>query len=91
MTPESQHIDYKSIRIIQKGESGFKDLAQAAVCFANAQGGKLVIGIEDVNKMPPSEQTINVEDINKTLTRIRSLSFNAGLTASDVLTHPNGG
>jgi ATP-dependent DNA helicase RecG len=91
MTPESQHIDYKSIRIIQKGESGFKDLAQAAVCFASAQGGKLVIGIEDVNKMPPSEQTINVEDINKTLTRIRFLSFNVGLTASDVLTHPNGG
>lgn len=91
MTPESQHIDYKSIRIIQKGESGFKDLAQAAVCFANAQGGKLLIGIEDANKLPPSEQTINVEDINKTLNRIRSLSFNVGVTASDVLTHSNGG
>ncbi len=91
MNPESQHIDYKSIRIIQKGESGFKDLAQAAVCFANSQGGKLVIGIEDATKLPPNEQAINIEDINKTINRIRSLSFNVGLTASDILVATNGG
>lgn len=91
MNTESQHIDYKSLRIIQKGDAGFKDLAQAAVCFANAQGGKLVIGIEDANKMPPEGQKISIEDINKSLSRIRSLSFSVGITASEVLIHANGG
>lgn len=91
MIPESQHIDYKSIRTIQKGDSGFKDLVQAVVCFANAQGGRLVVGVEDADKTPPENQTIGTEDINKTINRLRSLSFNVGLTASDILTHANGG
>lgn len=91
MQEESKNIDYKSIRKIQQGDSGFKDLAVSAVCFANAQGGKLVIGIEDKTKAPLAEQVVTVEDINKTLNRIRSLTASVGLTASDILEHPLGG
>ncbi len=91
MQEESKNIDYKSIRKIQQGDSGFKDLAVSAVCFANAQGGKLVIGIEDKTKAPLAEQVVTVEDINKTLNRLRSLTSSVGLTASDILEHPLGG
>jgi ATP-dependent DNA helicase RecG len=91
MQEESKNIDYKSIRKIQQGDSGFKELAISAVCFANSQGGKLIIGIEDNNKMPLAKQHITVEDINKTINRLRSLTFNVGLMASDILEHTQGG
>lgn len=91
MTAENKNTDYKSLRIIQTGDKGYRDLAQAAVCFANAQGGKLVIGIEDIDKLPPENQEILVEDINKTLNRVRSLTFNVAISASEIFTHQNGG
>ncbi len=91
MIAENKNTDYKSLRIIQTGDKGYRDLAQAAVCFANAQGGKLVIGIEDIDKLPPQNQEIVVEDINKTLNRVRSLTFNVAISASEIFTHQNGG
>ena len=47
MSQESQNIEYKSIQKIRTGDKGFKDLAAECVAFANAQGGVMVIGIED--------------------------------------------
>lgn len=91
MQEESNTIDYKSLRKIQQGDNGFKDLAISVVSFANSQGGKLTIGIEDKNKAPLPDQKISVEDINKTLNRLRSLTFNVGLMASDILEHLEGG
>lgn len=91
MIAENKNTDYKSLRIIQTGDKGYRDLAQAAVCFANAQGGKLVIGIEDIDKLPPENQEILVEDINKTLNRVRSLTFNVAISTSEIFTHQNGG
>ena len=40
-TPEDQHFDRKSARIQPK------DILRHLVAFANAEGGHLVIGIED--------------------------------------------
>lgn len=40
-TPEDQHFDRKSARIKPK------DILRHLVAFANAEGGHLVIGIED--------------------------------------------
>ncbi|WP_218918539.1 ATP-binding protein [Flectobacillus major] len=91
MQEEGKNIDYKSIRKIQQGDSGFKDLAVSVVCFANAQGGKLIIGIEDKNKTPLPDQKVSIDEINKTLNRLRSLTFNVGLMASDIIEHPEGG
>lgn len=91
MQEEGKNIDYKSLRKIQQGDSGFKDLAVSVVCFANAQGGKLIIGIEDKNRTPLPDQIVSIEEVNKTLNRLRSLTFNVGLMASDILEHPEGG
>ncbi len=91
MQEEGKNIDYKSIRKIQQGDSGFKDLAVSVVCFANAQGGKLIIGIEDKNRTPLPDQKVTIEELNKTLNRLRNLTFNVGLMASDILEHPEGG
>lgn len=68
-----------------------KDLASTCVCLANSQGGTIYIGIEDKEKLPPSDQRITAEIGNKTITKLRSLCYNVGLTLLDVETHQNGG
>lgn len=91
METEHQTLDYKSIRKIRTGDKGFKDLAISCVAFANAQGGTLYIGIEDEKLTPLDNQAISDEEINDTVSRLRSLCFNVSLTSSGLITHENGG
>lgn len=88
MNAESSTNEYKAL---QKVKSGIKELATSCVSFANSQGGIIHIGIDDKTKTPPSNQIITVEEINDTLTRLRSLCSNVGIETSQVLTHSNGG
>lgn len=91
MSIENIITEYKSLRKIQSGDTGFRDLALTCVCLANAQGGKIIIGCEDKDKLPPISQIITDDIINATITRLRTLCFNVGLSASGILTHDNGG
>jgi len=88
---ENMVRDYKSIRKIRGNSADFPDLAKSCVCLANAQGGELVIGIEDNNKLPPAGQQITEHEINAVVTRLRTLCFDVSLNASPVIKHPNGG
>ena len=87
---ETQNIEYKSIQKIRSGDKGFRDLSTECVAFANAQGGKIFIGFDDKKKQPPENQTIEQEEINDTVSRLRSLCFNVALSGSDILTVENG-
>lgn len=91
MEAENTITEYKSLRKINTGDAGFKDLAVTCVCLANTQGGKLIIGVEDKEKEPPKSQTISIEQMNKTITRLRSLCFNVGFVLNVVEKHSNGG
>ena len=91
METENIITEYKSLRKINTGDAGFKDLAITCVCLANTQGGKLIIGVEDKEKEPPNSQTISTEQVNKTITRLRSLCFNVGFGLYEVVKHSNGG
>ena len=42
---ESQHGDRKSLRVVTGKTADFRELAGDCVCFANAAGGQLHIGI----------------------------------------------
>lgn len=88
---ETQVTEYKSLQKIKTGDKGFKELAKTCVCLANAQGGKILIGIDDKTKEPPSNQKIVLKDINDTLERLRGLTFSVGLSPSEILKHENGG
>lgn len=46
-TRESHHLDRKSLRLVTGAKADFGEVAQACVCFANAAGGTLLIGIDD--------------------------------------------
>lgn len=88
---ENQTIEYKSIRKIRTGDNGFRDLSVTCVALANAQGGTIYVGYEDKTKEPQQGQHITVEEVNDTLSRLRGLCFNVGISASDIKVHPNEG
>ena len=90
MMSEKQTTEFKSIRKIRTGDKGFKELAVTCVAFANAQGGTLYIGIEDESKVPLGNQLVSDEEINDTVSRLRSLCFNVSIAVSDKLIAENG-
>jgi ATP-dependent DNA helicase RecG len=91
MSIEDQNKDYKSLQKAIGSKANHRDLADTCVCFANAQGGDIIIGIEDKNDSPPTKQKINQEDINSLIKSLRSLTDGVGIVCSEILTHENGG
>lgn len=96
LSAENGRIDYKSLKKIvdEKGKMnsvGLRDLAITCVSFANAQGGQIIIGVEDKDKLPPLAQKIKQAWVNDSINQLRSLCANTGLNASAIQTHENGG
>ncbi len=63
---ENKNIDKKSLKFLKGKQTDWDELAKDCVCFANAQGGFIYIGINDKEKLPPENQTIsdrNLPDI----------------------------
>lgn len=90
MSNESQHLDRKSLRLVSGGKAGFNALAADCVCFANASGGRLLIGIEDGNDLPPAGQRIAPELLDTLRKRIGELTVNVQV-APEIVTAANGG
>jgi ATP-dependent DNA helicase RecG len=88
---ENSTIEYKSLKKAIGKSADLKDLAKTCVCLANTQGGYLFIGIEDKDKLPPSEQKINQEEMNDVIKKLRSLTDSVGLVNPELITHENGG
>ena len=75
---------------IRTGEKGFKELSTTCVALANAQGGQIMIGVEDKTKKPAPNQVILQEEANSAVTRLRGLCFYVGLTKCDVCADETG-
>ena len=88
---ETNIQEYKSIKKIRGGSADFKDLSKTCVCFANAHGGNLIIGIENGESFSPSNQNVTNEELNNVVTRLRSLTFNVGIGNPEIITHKKGG
>lgn len=91
MSYEDQTQDYKSLRKAIGKSADLKSLAESCVAFANAQGGKLIIGIEDKESDPPANQKVNIEDVNAVVKKLRSLTDGVGLVNPEISKHANGG
>ena len=61
MTLEDQHTDLKSMRTVIGKSADWESLAKDCVCFANGAGGRLLIGMEDGEALPPAGQVMVVE------------------------------
>lgn len=88
---EDKNKEYKSLKKAIGTKSDLSSLAETCVCFANAQGGQLIIGIEDKDKLPPANQKIKVSDMNDVVKKLRSLTDGVGLVNPEIITHENGG
>lgn len=58
MTLEDQHADRKSLRTVTGKTADWDALAKDCVCFANGASGRLLIGIEDGEALPPAGQKL---------------------------------
>lgn len=88
---EDSNIDFKSIKKVIGKTSDVASLAETCVCFANAKGGIIVVGIEDKLSEPPIDQIIEIDSMNKVISRLRSLTDGVGLVNPEIHTHSNGG
>ena len=91
MRPEDKNREYKSLRKAIGSKANHRSLAETCVCFANAQGGEIIIGIEDGNDAPPPAQSINQKDMNKLIKSLRELTDGVGLVGPEIKKHDNGG
>lgn len=76
MTVEDQHTDLKSLCTVTGRTADWDALAKDCVCFANGAGGRLLIGIEDGEALPPAGQTVPAELIDRLRKRIGELTVN---------------
>jgi ATP-dependent DNA helicase RecG len=90
MAPENQHFDRKSLRKVTGGSAAWAELALDCVAFANAQGGSLLIGIEDAQDLPPPGQTLPPGLAETVARRMRELTVNVEL-ATRISMAPHGG
>lgn len=76
MTLEDQHTDLKSLRTITGKTADWDALAKDCVCFANGAGGRLLVGIEDGEMLPPAAQVVPPELLDRLRKRIGELTVN---------------
>lgn len=88
---EDSNTEFKSLKKAIGSKSDVESLAETCVCFANAQGGTIVVGIENNQAEPPIEQRINIEEMNKVISRLRDLTSAVGLANPEVHNATNGG
>lgn len=90
MSLEGQLLDHKSLRTVSGKSADWNELAKDCVAFANATGGRLLLGIEDGQDAPPTEQKIPA-DLPDTLRRkIAERTVNV-VVLPNIVTAPNGG
>ena len=85
---EGHRFDRKSLRVLHK-DAGLKELAQYCVCFANAAGGEIHVGIEDGESAPPIDQVVTDDLINRIRKRVGEMTVNVQV-APEIRVAPNG-
>ena len=87
---EGQKLDRKSLRKVQGRTADFHELANDCVCFANATGGSLLIGVEDEATEPPLDQRIDRALLDQIRKRVGELTVNVDVVP-ELRTATNGG
>lgn len=91
MSLEGQGIDRKSLRAVTGRTANWDELAKDCVAFANAQGGRLLIGIEDGELTPPPGQHITDELTEKVRRRIGEVTANVLTAIQQRISEETGG
>lgn len=87
---ENQTYDQKSLRAVSGSKADFDEIAKDCVAFANREGGRLAIGIEDGEDLPPQEQRIPDSLKEIIVKRLNERTINVALVPK-VIKADNGG
>lgn len=90
MSQEGQLLDQKSLRAVTGKTADWNEIAKDCIAFANATGGRLLLGIEDGQSEPPADQRVP-PDLPDTLRRKLAERTVNVTVLPDVTTAPNGG
>ncbi len=91
MSLEGQLLDQKSLRAVTGKTADWNEIAKDCIAFANATGGRLLLGIEDGQSEPPADQRIP-PDLPDTLRRkLAERTVNVTVLPADVTIAANGG
>lgn len=90
MSLEGHVRDQMSLGTVTGGDAAFRELAKDCVCFANAQGGQIAIGIQDSEAEPPAGLTVSTELLDRVRKRIGELTVNVS-AAVERMEPSNGG
>jgi len=88
---ENKSLDKKSLSFLKGRQTDWGELAKDCVAFANAQGGEILIGIEDFSTEPPKAQKIKDKNLPESIQKnIVHRTLNVAV-ASTIVTADNGG
>jgi ATP-dependent DNA helicase RecG len=91
MLDEDNTFDKKSLRLITKKNPDWDGLVKDCVGFANANGGKMIIGYEDNKDEPPAGQKIDKALTHKIQKMINGRTVNVGILLPTICSAINGG
>lgn len=87
---ERQLLDQKSLRAVNGKTTDWNEIAKDCITFANATGGRLLLGIEDGQSTPPADQHISSDLLDTVRRKLAERNVNVSVLP-DVVTAPNGG
>lgn len=90
MSQEGQLLDQKSLRAVTGKTADWNEIAKDCIAFANATGGRLLLGIEDGQDAPPSDQQIPSDLPDTVRRKLAERTVNLAVLP-DVVTAANGG
>ena len=90
MSQEGQLLDHKSLRAVIGKTTDWSEIAKDCIAFANATGGRLLLGVEDGQNQPPPGQHIpaDLPDIVRRTLAERTVNV---AVLPNIVTAPNGG
>jgi ATP-dependent DNA helicase RecG len=91
MSLEGQSVDHKSLRAVTGQTANWDEIAKDCVAFANAQGGRLLIGIEENEQAPAAEQRVPLELLERARRRIGELAVNVTVAVQRQVSEDTGG
>lgn len=90
MSLEGQLCDQKSLRVVTGKTADWSEIAKDCIAFANAAGGRLLLGIEDGQSEPPADQRVP-QDLPDTVRRKLAERTVNVTVLPDLAIAPNGG
>lgn len=90
MTQEGQLLDHKSLRAVTGNTADWTEIAKDCIAFANATGGRLLIGIENGQIDPPVGQQIPADLPDILRRKLAERTVNVAVLP-DIVTADNGG